>query len=402
MSVINDMLKDLDKRQAPEVGAGQSLQQESLIEPQTASVKKLVLIVLVILSLLLAAYFLFWKENNLFPEQEVTLGDTISSKPSGEQIKTIDTSPVSSNEPSKEPVSDKPVHKTVQVPSKNIEESSSQPLEEIQQISLGIKPEPLKESVTSKSSSTDDVKKKQAESDPLVINKTLRKTAISKTEITKSKNIILEADNLSTKDKAVMQVRLSPIALDQQMAERAQLMISQRQEIQAYRELYAFIGEHEEDMQSRTVLASYLLQENRMAEVGDILLNAPLERSPKLRQIKARWYAQKGEYNLALYTLNSDLPQIETYPEYYVLLAAYYQRYGSAAEAKQAYSSLVDYDETVADWWAGLGLASDRNNEKAKAIYAYQQALEIKGLSPELFNFVKPRLKQLLASNTKQ
>ena len=196
-----------------------------------------------------------------------------------------------------------------------------------------------------------------------------------------------------------MQVTLSPIALDQEMAERALMLISKRQETQAYRELYSFIGEHEEDMESRTVLATYLLQENRLAEVGDVLLNAPLHKSPKLRQIKARWYAEQGEPKLALYTLNSDLPRIETYPEYYVLLAAYYQRYGTAEEAKETYSMLVDFDETVADWWAGLGLASDRNNEKTKAIFAYQQSLEIKGLSPQLLNFVKPRLKQLRALN---
>ena len=129
--------------------------------------------------------------------------------------------------------------------------------------------------------------------------------------------------------------------------------------------------------------------------MGDVLLNAPLNKSPKLRQIKARWYAQQGEHKLALYTLNSDLPNVAIYPDYYVLLAAYYQRYGSAQDAKNTYSVLVQHDETIADWWAGLGLASDRNNEKEKASYAYRQALELKGLSPELLNFVQTRLAQL-------
>ena len=146
-------------------------------------------------------------------------------------------------------------------------------------------------------------------------------------------------------------------------------------------------------------MATYLLNENRMAEVGDVLLNAPISASPELRQIKARWYAAQGQHKLAIYTLSSDLPNVEEYPDYYVLLAAYYQRYGSALDASKAYSLLVDYNENVADWWAGLGLAADRSGQPEQAIFAYQQALELSGLSPELLNFVTPRLKQLFASS---
>ncbi|MFT6905231.1 MAG: tetratricopeptide (TPR) repeat protein [Oleiphilaceae bacterium] len=425
VSVINDMLRDLDKRQAPEVSASQSLHQESLIEPQSAPAKKLVLIVLVVISLLLVTYFLFVRKSEVSYEQNV-MGE--NSKPSIDQLNNLNLSQASLNEPTQEAISDsemnnsqavssivseKSPNSTVSIATKSdpidlastndLNESATQVLGEMPQVSSGIQQEQVKKSVIPKKSSTDR-QQKPAEIIPVVIREVVSKAVITKTKITRPKNTIVQPEKIAPilSEKKVMQVRLSPIALDQQMAERALLMISKRQAIEAYRELYAFIGEHEEDMQSRTVLASYLLQENRMAEVGDVLLNAPLERSPKLRQIKARWYAQQGEHKLALYTLNSDLPKIKTYPEYYVLLAAYYQRYGTTAEAKQAYSMLVDYDESVADWWAGLGLASDRNNEKAKAVYAYQQALELKGLSPELLNFVKPRLKQLQASKSKQ
>jgi tetratricopeptide (TPR) repeat protein len=435
VSVINDMLRDLDKRQAPELGATQSLHQESLIGPQTSPIKKLVVIVLVVISILLVIYFLFLKEIKVSPAQVSTVEGSKPNMLNDEPINNIKASQGSLNEPTQEAISNSEVNSDVNseavkslasekqlkatlitptksdpivvTRTKNFDEPKNQTLQKSEQVSSEIKQKQVNKNVIPKESST-DVQHKHADTIPVVeskvANNVVNKAVIAKTEITKPKHSIVQADKVvpQVKEQKAMQVRLSPIALDQQMAERAQMMISQRQEIDAYRELYAFIGEHEVDMQTRTVLASYLLQENRMAEVGDILLNAPLGKSPKLRQIKARWYAQQGEHKLALYTLNSDLPKIETYPEYYVLLAAYYQRYGTAAEAKQAYSMLVDYDETVADWWAGLGLASDRNNQKAKAVYAYQQALEIKGLSTELLNFVKPRLKQLLAANSNQ
>ena len=63
MSVINDMLRDLDKRQAPEVGAEQALHQESLIGPQSSPFKKIIIITVLLLCALLVVIYLYLKER---------------------------------------------------------------------------------------------------------------------------------------------------------------------------------------------------------------------------------------------------------------------------------------------------------------------------------------------------
>lgn len=422
MSVINDMLRDLDKRQAPEVSAGQTSHQDSLIEPQSSPVKKIIIIVVLVLSILFLAGFLFLNKEPASLEPIVTNEDAKHSIAQSnnvnvqqEALKEISQDIAQKDRTLNNIDLERPIEKLQKNSNKgdelavlsnlNLEEPTVLELKEVEPASSEIIKEQRNKNQIQQEKPADSqeikANSKSVVASKAVIAKTVTaKTATTKTEKTKPQKAVLQEQKAYPEIKEkTMHVTLSPVALDQQMAERALMLISKMKDTEAYRELYTFIGEHEEDMESRTVLANYLLQENRIIELGDVLLNAPLSKSPKLRQIKARWFAEQGKYKLALYTLNSDLPRIETNSEYYVLLAAYYQRYGTAAEAKETYSRLVDYDETVADWWAGLGLASDRNNEKNKAIYAYQQSLELKGLSPELLNFVKPRLELLLASN---
>lgn len=433
MSVINDMLRDLDKRQAPEVSQTVAHAKESLIEPQTPIYKKWLVIVAVLVVTLLIVLVILFGENVSFTE---TSGYSSEVEGVVSKIAPQPTMPVTDSEPETTQVAqvstaineNRPVETSLASPIKVESKLGQEPLAEAQEPKALTKV--TKQAPKPEPSLTVEMKKQLPK--PVAVtprteaNKVHKQAAshveerpISKPDLVsvrqESETAIpaqKQASSKSTKPAAqnqrqamadnTMQVSLSPAALDLQMAEKAMKLISQRRETEAYRELYAFIGEHEEDTESRTVLASYLLQEERIAEVGDVLLNAPINTSPKLRQMKARWYAAQGEHKLAIYTLSSNLPKVEQHTDYYVLLAAYYQRLGWAKEASNTYASLLEFDDSVADWWAGLGLASDRNNERTKAIYAYQQALELKGLSTELFNFVQPRLAQLRSAQTLQ
>lgn len=422
MSVINDMLRDLDKRQAPEVSDSRQIPSESLIEPQKNTYKKWLVLLMGLLLIGVLVYGVLLQTKGEPPvgkepisnahvaqvnSQELMSGNIETerqglpdtNKPGVSAQETISHSDIQialKVEP--EALTAKP--SVVEVSTAEHERPSIKPDKEITHDKEANDKE-LTEKVLSEKTQTATVKKIAPKVIPKTASKELPKIAPAVERVLHKAEIIEEPQKRVRVEMQLdntMEVTLSPIALDQQMAERATNLMAQGQELEAYRQLYKFIGEHAQNVESRTVLATYLLNENRMAEVGDVLLNAPISASPELRQIKARWYAAQDQHKLAIYTLSSDLPNVEEYPDYYVLLAAYYQRYGSALDASKAYSLLVDYNENVADWWAGLGLAADRSGQPEQAIFAYQQALELSGLSPELLNFVTPRLKQLFAS----
>ena len=66
MSVINDMLRDLDKRKAPELGVDESSFQESLIGPQSSPVKIIGILIVAVLSILLALYLPIFNLGQIF------------------------------------------------------------------------------------------------------------------------------------------------------------------------------------------------------------------------------------------------------------------------------------------------------------------------------------------------
>jgi|GEM_PF-1404508 len=213
----------------------------------------------------------------------------------------------------------------------------------------------------------------------------------------------LNAESLAIANRAVVTpvvsdspVRsLSASAIDRQTAEQASRWFAQGRDKDAYRLLYDLIAKETEDHRSRAVLAGQLLAEQRLAEAGDILVMADVASFPDLRQIKARWYMQKGDSELALHTLRETLPPLASYPDYYALLASYYQQQGYMEQAAKVYRQLLEFDPGVSQWWAGLGVSLDRSKNYTEAARAYRQALQLPGLPPALIQFSRQRLQVL-------
>lgn len=190
-------------------------------------------------------------------------------------------------------------------------------------------------------------------------------------------------------------VTLSPSERDHSVAREAQKLIAQGQSNEAYRLLYEFLASTQQDEKSRAVLAGHLMQEGRYAEAGDLLLDASVIDNPDLRQIKARWYMQQGDSDLALYTLREMQPEVHEYPGYYALLASYYQQLGYPRQAASVYEGLLEYDPEAADWWAGLAIARDQEKRFDEARVAYTRALELPGLNRKLAAFAQQRIEVL-------
>lgn len=397
MSVINDMLRDLNKRQAPEVYAGQANARQSLIQPRAKRLPYYLGGVLLLVALFLWAAWPWQSKQFVMAEtqSEVLVHDSQSVrqdvKPQLIDQQSLAAKPVDVNNVDKPLVEPEAESRRVEsavvqmaVEAENVsaapvsampvqEKTAAQkPAVELQIVESRVAELPTKKVVEPHEKVAEQVK-------PVAVEQAMPSASVLSAPINR------------------MQVSLSPKALDEQMAQKAKVLLAGGTAAEAYRALLAFIAEHDEDNASRTVLANFLLQENRIAEAGDVLLNAAIDDYPELRQLKARWYAALGEHKFALHTLNAALPKIEVYPDYYVLLAAYYQRFSLFKEAIQTYNELLQFDDGIADWWAGLGISADRMSDARQAILAYQQALALPGLRPELENFVRPRLGQLLA-----
>jgi len=395
MSVINDMLRDLEQRKAPDRSELDTVpSNDSLIETQSPSVKKY----LISLAVLLLAVGV-GVSSVLLPEQELPIQETVDQTSLAKDDST---------ETKIAPITDQPADK------KTVHNEALPKVLEKKQ-SVAVRPE-FKKSVT-----TDQPKPLVSKQKPItkkapvavvqqsdVVKKKLLKTMpVSKPISTDSSSTKTTMQSAKPKtlsktitDKPMVRRKsaVSPQKRDQNMAELSRKLFNAEESKKAYRLLYEFIANYKIDQESRTVLISYLLQDERIAEAGDVIVTTQIDQSPELRQLKARWYVAQGEHNLALHALRSNLPELDGYPEYYALLAAYYQRFGFSEKAAETYASLLEYDNESANWWAGLAIALDSSKQYKEAVSAYKQALEIPDLSPELFEYIENRLSLLTAA----
>lgn len=188
---------------------------------------------------------------------------------------------------------------------------------------------------------------------------------------------------------------VSPEQRDEQMADSAEALINKGSRQNAKTQLMTFIDQYETDVKSRALLVSLLMQDGHMGAANALLTNEKVAESSHLRRLKAHWLTQNGQTDEAVALLNSARPDIESDPEYHVLLAALYQQQGFSSEAVATYAELLSYNPKVADWWAGMAIALDSSQQYPSAKKAYQKALQMEGLRFELADFAKQRLATL-------
>ena len=116
----------------------------------------------------------------------------------------------------------------------------------------------------------------------------------------------------------------------------------------------------------------------------------------EFRLMNARVYLQQNRVQQAFATLNTMQGVNEVVNvEYQSLRATTAQQLNEFSFAAQAYQILVSIDPSAARWWLGLAVAHDSNSEFEQASNAYQMALNKSGLSGSAETFARQRIIEL-------
>lgn len=142
-----------------------------------------------------------------------------------------------------------------------------------------------------------------------------------------------------------------------------------------------------------------VLQQQLKLKSAEAVLQAGLTLTPgnlKLRKIYARLLLNSQRQNEAIELLKTlPLPGIVQDSEYYALLAALYQDSGEYEAATAVYAQLLKIKPQVSLWWMGMAISLEQSGSVKPARDAYQRALELSGLSPDLRNYIQGRLQEL-------
>lgn len=145
---------------------------------------------------------------------------------------------------------------------------------------------------------------------------------------------------------------------------------------------------------SQQALITLLLQQKEV-DLANKYLDQALNQRPQnvaLLQLKARMQLMANNPNAALHTLQSFSPPLASNVDYYALIAAIHQQLKNFDLAEQLYHQIVMIQPNEGKWWVGLGAALEAQQHDNAAQEAYQRAAMLHTLDPNLQAFVDSKL----------
>lgn len=151
--------------------------------------------------------------------------------------------------------------------------------------------------------------------------------------------------------------------------------------------------------QSRETLIKLLLSRGQTARAG-ALADAGLSIAPNhsgFKKAKARFLIVDKDYDSAAALLSARAPEPSSDLEYHELLASAQLGAGDFIGAMQSYRQLIQFDGSQARWWYGYAVANDRMGNGSAAKQSYEQALKGGSLSVSLRRSSEERIAALPA-----
>jgi MSHA biogenesis protein MshN len=149
--------------------------------------------------------------------------------------------------------------------------------------------------------------------------------------------------------------------------------------------------------QARQAMVSLLLEKKRNADAERVLQEG-LAINPQqtdFAMLLARLQADRNALPIALDTMLKTLPYAEKQPEYLAIVAALMQRQNNHQEAIDYYRKALQLKPQAGVWLMGLGISLRASQQNIEAREAFKRALDSNTLSTELQAYVSQQLKEL-------
>jgi len=184
---------------------------------------------------------------------------------------------------------------------------------------------------------------------------------------------------------------------DEQSYRNAQALLRKGRAIEAEQMLRGQLARTRSAIKSAQLLASLLLSEERhsaLAALYQSLLMQGIE-SVDLRTVMGRSYLATGKPELAVDLLSRSAPDVLEHPAYHEVLALAAQRSHRYELSARTYQRLLKTDARRADWWMGLAIGFDQRQNYNAARVGYRRALHLASLSTSLKTYAQTRLQEL-------
>ncbi len=401
MSLVNDMLRDLDQRRAGEAltASGESLKpaQPSVARPRA---RWLPVGVGLAASVAMMAGIWFFGSGTRTSEVAIAIpAETVVSSVGGvstpasvaaavepqlDEVRTVSDYLGDSSENEMQLAVEEPLTKPV---TDLVTESLSKSLPEPPVLQAATEPlisESSRAEIDLLEAKTDAPSRaeQKAQENAIVANTTAQPTtALDRPQTIRS------SDELSANEVDVIQVQ------------NALKLLANGNEEAAFDALSSHVRAAPAAHQSRETLIKLLLSRGQTARAGT-LADAGLSMAPNhsgFKKAKARFLIADKNYESAAALLSARAPEPRSDLEYHELLASAQLGAGDFVGAMQNYRQLLQFDGSQTRWWYGYAVANDRLGNISIAKQSYEQALKGASLSVGLRRSSEERVAALAA-----
>jgi len=180
----------------------------------------------------------------------------------------------------------------------------------------------------------------------------------------------------------------------EQQYQQALTLSAAGQNHKAIQILKVLLMQYPEQLKTRESLITLLMNTGNRSEAEN-MINAGLEQQADYTpfvELKARMLVDAGKNSAALRILEQSAPSLKSNPEYHAFIAAIYQRSGKYSLAAGLYKQLLAINPSNGKWWLGLGVTLEAMGNQSQALEAYANAENTGDFNPELKAYLASRL----------
>jgi MSHA biogenesis protein MshN len=148
---------------------------------------------------------------------------------------------------------------------------------------------------------------------------------------------------------------------------------------------------------ARQTLVALLLEGKRVDEAAALLQEglALNGENTGFAMLLARIFVERDDIQTALFVLQRHAAPPDRNPDFHAFAAALYQRLDRHKEAIEQYQAALRLAPSAGIWWMGMGISYQAAGQSKEALEAFTRAKSAGNLAPDLLAFVDQRLRQL-------
>ena len=387
MSVINQMLKDLDKRQHDQQGASNV---SVPLAAKTSTTKIIFFIVAIIIIVNIVGIFgwQLYSENQQLKAQAQQEAITLKNDQFSSDTKqnTVSSSNLSPTQVLPLPVTAKPIKNVLE----ERDEIANMPQSSLATVNESDNNNNIQEGDLNETSEQIALTKKIAETDDttvIIAPVQAAKTAVKPETVTETvpvkSSLTISRTQLSPQELAANKIIQAEQAMERHDIAKAESL---------FEEILLVMPAHET---ARKQLAALWYGKKYYQEAVNLLSQgiALAPEAEEMRLMSARIYYEQGKARQAFNILNpvngSNSTEIQT------LLANVSAELNEHESAVTAYRKLIGLEPTVGRWWLGIAVSLDSLGKFVPARDAYQQSIARNNLSTSAMQFARQRLIEL-------